>query len=65
MGERIDLIKGRAKQVQGILTGDRARQQEGQIDEAKGMVKGVVNRVEGALQGAVAAVGRAVKKVRQ
>jgi uncharacterized protein YjbJ (UPF0337 family) len=65
MGERIDRIKGKAKQLQGIITGDKARQHEGQLDEAKGDAKGIVNRAEEAVQAAVAAVARTVKKVRQ
>ena len=36
MGEIIDKVKGKAKQIEGIITGDKARQQEGEIDEAKG-----------------------------
>jgi hypothetical protein len=36
MGEIIDKVKGKAKQVEGILTGDKARQQEGELDEALG-----------------------------
>jgi uncharacterized protein YjbJ (UPF0337 family) len=65
MGERIDIIKGKAKQVQGVITGDKQRQIEGQLDEAKGTAKGIVNRAEEAVQSAVAAVATAVKKVRQ
>lgn len=65
MGERIDIIKGKAKQMQGVVTGDKSRQLEGELDAAKGTAKGVVNRAEEAVQTAVAAVSRAVKKVRQ
>ena len=56
MGEIIDKIKGKAKQVEGILTGDKARQHEGEVDEAKGKLEGIVNRVEDAVEHAV--VGR-------
>src|SRR5579871_1771833 len=56
MGEIIDKVKGKAKQVEGIITGDKARQNEGKLDEAKGKIKGVVNRVEDAVEGAVVAV---------
>lgn len=67
MGEIIDKVKGKAKQIEGILTGDKARQQEGELDEAKGNVKGVVNdvanKVEGAVHHAVDAVKKAVKKL--
>jgi uncharacterized protein YjbJ (UPF0337 family) len=40
MGELIDKAKGKAKQVEGSITGDRQRQAEGVIDEQKGDVKG-------------------------
>ena len=42
MGELIDKIKGKAKQVEGTITGDKARQHEVEADEAKGKLKGVV-----------------------
>ena len=40
MGEIIDKLKGKAKQVEGDITGDRARHAEGRLDEAKGKLKG-------------------------
>ncbi len=40
MGEIIDKLKGKAKQVEGDVTGDRERHAEGRIDEAKGGLKG-------------------------
>jgi uncharacterized protein YjbJ (UPF0337 family) len=40
MGEIIDKTKGKVKQVEGDLTGDRPRHAEGRLDEAKGKVKG-------------------------
>jgi uncharacterized protein YjbJ (UPF0337 family) len=63
MGEIIDKVKGKAKQVEGIITGDKARQHEGELDEAKGKLKGVVSRVEGAVERAAVAVQQAVKKI--
>jgi uncharacterized protein YjbJ (UPF0337 family) len=63
MGEIVDKLKGKAKQVEGIITGDKARQREGQVDEAKGKVEGLVNKVEDAVSGAVEAVKNTVKKV--
>lgn len=63
MGEIIDKIKGKAKQVEGILTGDKARQHEGEADEAKGRIEGVVNRVEGAVERALVGAQQAVKKI--
>jgi len=63
MGEIIDKVKGKAKQVEGILTGDKARQQEGKADEMKGKLEGVVNRVEDAVERAVVAAKQVVKKL--
>ena len=40
MGELIDKAKGKAKQAEGSVTGDRSRQAEGVLDEVKGKVKG-------------------------
>jgi uncharacterized protein YjbJ (UPF0337 family) len=40
MGELIDKAKGKAKQVEGSITGDRDRQAEGIIEEKKGDMKG-------------------------
>ena len=39
MGEIIDKLKGKAKQVEGSITGDRSKQAEGIIDEKKGALK--------------------------
>ncbi len=46
MGEIIDKAKGRAKQVEGSITGDKGKQAEGQYDEAKGNVKGKVEELK-------------------
>lgn len=40
MGELIDKAKGKAKQAEGAVTGNRSRQAEGVLDEVKGKVKG-------------------------
>jgi uncharacterized protein YjbJ (UPF0337 family) len=40
MGEIIDTLKGKAKQAEGRLTGDRAKEAEGVADELKGKAKG-------------------------
>jgi len=40
MGELIDKIKGKAKQAEAAVTGNRARKAEGVIDELKGKAKG-------------------------
>ncbi|MGZ3407776.1 MAG: CsbD family protein [Polyangia bacterium] len=63
MGEIIDKVKGKAKQIEGILKGDKALQYEGEIDEAKGNFKGVVNKVADAAHNAVDAVKEKVKKL--
>ena len=46
MGELIDKAKGKAKQVQGKLTGDRAREAEGKLDELKGDAKGAFEELK-------------------
>jgi uncharacterized protein YjbJ (UPF0337 family) len=63
MGEIIDKVKGKAKQIEGIITGDKTRQHEGELDEAKGKIKGVVNRVGAAVERAIVATDQAVKKI--
>lgn len=40
MGELIDKIKGKAKQAEAAITGNRARKAEGVADELKGKAKG-------------------------
>lgn len=63
MGELIDKAKGKAKQVGGIITGDKELQNEGKLDEAKGDLKGVANKVGAKIDEAVASVKQAVKKI--
>jgi uncharacterized protein YjbJ (UPF0337 family) len=46
MGEIIDKLKGKAKQVEGDVTGDRERHAEGRMDETKGKVKGKFEEVK-------------------
>ena len=46
MGEIIDKLKGKAKQAEGSITGDRGRQAEGLIDEKKGDVKGKFEEIK-------------------
>jgi len=45
MGEIINKTKGKAKQAAGALTGNKNLQREGQRDELKGKVEGVVTKV--------------------
>jgi len=46
MGEIIDTLKGKAKQAQGKVTGDRAKQAEGVADELKGKAKGSFEEIK-------------------
>jgi uncharacterized protein YjbJ (UPF0337 family) len=40
MGELTDKTKGTAKEVTGVVTGDRGLEAEGKVDRAKGGLKG-------------------------
>ena len=53
MGEIIDKVKGKTKQAAGNLVGDKNLKREGQLDEAKGKVKGAVEEIKHAVTGAV------------
>jgi uncharacterized protein YjbJ (UPF0337 family) len=46
MGELIDKVKGKIKQAEGGLTGDRSKQVEGYIEEKKGQVKEAVEDIK-------------------
>ena len=50
MSAKTDRIKGRAKQIEGKLTGDKVR-----------IAQGTIQRVQGEVEGAVARVAREVK----
>ena len=50
MGELIDKAKGKAKQVEGAITGDHQRQGEGLLDEMKGKVKGKFEEIKNGLK---------------
>lgn len=50
MGEIINKTKGKLKQAVGALTGDRKLKREGQRDELRGKVEGVVKKVKAALK---------------
>ena len=45
MGEFTDKAKGKAKQFEASLTGDKARKREGIADEIKGNLKGVTHKI--------------------
>ena len=49
MGEIIDKVKGKIKQAAGKASGDKRLEREGQVDEAKGAVKGAVEEAKHAL----------------
>ena len=53
MGEIIDKVKGKIKQVAGSASGDKKLEREGKIDEAKGKVKGAAEDVKHAIKKAV------------
>lgn len=40
MGEWTDKTKGKAKEVAGVVTGNRDLEAEGKTDQAKGYIKG-------------------------
>jgi uncharacterized protein YjbJ (UPF0337 family) len=48
MGELSDKAKGKAKEIEGDLTGNTARRNEGLADQVKGNVKGVARKAENA-----------------
>jgi uncharacterized protein YjbJ (UPF0337 family) len=52
MGEIIDKAKGKIKQVAGTLTGDEKLEREGQVDQAKGAVKGAIEDVKHSIKDA-------------
>lgn len=61
MGEFIDKTKGKIKQAVGGLTGDEKLKEEGENDELKGQVKGVVKDVKHAVKDAKHAIKQAIK----
>ena len=50
MGEIIDKVKGKAKQVYGSVTGDRGKQAEGIVEEKKGDLKGKFEEIKNDLK---------------
>jgi uncharacterized protein YjbJ (UPF0337 family) len=52
MGEIMDKVKGKIKQTAGGLAGDKKLEREGEVDEAKGGVKGTVANVKHAVKDA-------------
>ena len=61
MGEFIDKTKGRIKQAVGSLTGDQKLKEEGENDELKGNLKGVVKDVKDAVKDVKHSIKQATK----
>lgn len=61
MGEFRDKVKGKAKQLEGRITGDRSRRAEGVADEVKGNLKGAFREVKDAAKN----IGRFAKNATQ
>jgi len=61
MGEIIDKTKGRIKQAVGSLTGDERLKKEGEKDELKGQLKGVVKEAKTAIKEAKHAIRQSTK----
>lgn len=53
MGEITDKVSGKIKRAAGVLTGNKKLEREGQLDEAKGKVKGAAEDVKHAVKQAV------------
>jgi len=62
MGSIIDKIKGKAKEIEGRLTGDKLRTAQGKATKAKGDVKGVAERASSKVK---AGVRKAKAKIRR
>jgi len=62
MGALTDKIKGKAKEIEGRVTGDRIRTAEGKAQKAKGDAEGAVGRVTDNVRGKVA---KAKAKIRR
>jgi uncharacterized protein YjbJ (UPF0337 family) len=52
MGEIIDKVKGKIKQTAGAFAGDKKLERKGDVDIAKGQVKGAVENVKHAVKDA-------------
>lgn len=46
MGAISDKLKGKAKQAEGRITGDKVRETQGKAEETKGKVEGAVDRAK-------------------
>jgi uncharacterized protein YjbJ (UPF0337 family) len=52
MGEIVDKIKGKAKQIAGTVAGNDKLKADGEVDELKGNAKGAVEDIKRAAKGA-------------
>ena len=52
-GIRLSSVKGKIKHVAGSISGDKSLEGEGEMDEAKGKVKGAVEDIKHAVKQAV------------
>ena len=64
MGEYADRAKGKAKEIEGTLTGDSARKNQGVAQQIKGNLKGVVNKAGKAAKNIASTVKGSSKKSR-
>lgn len=62
MGSMKDKSKGKAKEIEGRLTGDKVRTGQGKAEQAKGKVKGVVERASARVK---AGISRAKSKMQR
>ena len=62
MGEIIDTVKGKIKQVTGDLTNDPDLRDEGVADEAAGQTQDAFGRAKRKVGEAIEDVGKTVKK---
>jgi uncharacterized protein YjbJ (UPF0337 family) len=51
--DKVDKVKGRAKEAAGDLTGDRDLEREGKVDKTAGGMKEKLNQVTGKVKGAL------------
>lgn len=63
MGERIDEVTGRAKEVLGDLTDDKKLQREGKLDRAGADIKRTINGIGDKAEDGVDAAKRKVEDV--
>lgn len=53
MGSMLDKIKGKAKEIEGRMTGDKLRTAQGKAATAKGEVKGMAERASARVKAGV------------